>query len=604
MAPKPLIPNPARSTAPWLSHVRSYIIHVLAAMDSDTFKERLTLAIASYSPLPKKLNYGTAGFRDRYDLPLDIVFFKMGILAYLRSCSVRGQPLVGVMITASHNAEIDNGIKIVDPSGGMLDQTWEPLAEAFVNASSLQDLFAAVDNIVMLCQELNSSGDSEAPFMKSASVIIGRDCRPHSSTLADCTCAGVRLCGGLALNLGEVTTPQLHFTVQSMNKRSLKTLEEGGRAEALQHYYDSLSQGYIDLSMTAGKRNSNLDAIVVDGARGIGAIALAEMNTLSFSKKCPTMICVDIRNEVGSGPVNDGCGAELVQKGQVPPEGVGSDADEGKMLCSFDGDADRIVFHSFLPKWTLFDGDKISVLFALLISQEMDAAGLLGKFSLGVVQTAYANGSSAHFFRSKSIPTVMARTGVKFLHHKALDYDVGIYFEANGHGTVLFSERFLEHISQLSQINGVSDKGAGDALTSSSSMAIRRLHAVTRVINQAVGDAISDMLFVLAALRVLDLDLYSWDRLYSDLPSKQVKMAVSATQKAQIVCSEDESFVVSPAELQRGLQEAMQRVPMGRVFVRPSGTEDVVRVYAEATSAEGADELVETARRLISSVLK
>lgn len=27
-------------------------------------------------------------------------------------------------------------------------------------------------------------------------------------------------------------------------------------------------------------------------------------------------------------------------------------------------------------------------------------------------------------------------TGVKHLHHKALDYDIGIYFEANGHGTV------------------------------------------------------------------------------------------------------------------------------------------------------------------------
>ena len=27
-------------------------------------------------------------------------------------------------------------------------------------------------------------------------------------------------------------------------------------------------------------------------------------------------------------------------------------------------------------------------------------------------------------------------TGVKYLHHEALKYDVGVYFEANGHGTV------------------------------------------------------------------------------------------------------------------------------------------------------------------------
>ena len=30
-------------------------------------------------------------------------------------------------------------------------------------------------------------------------------------------------------------------------------------------------------------------------------------------------------------------------------------------------------------------------------------------------------------------------TGVKHLHHKALEYDIGVYFEANGHGTVIFS---------------------------------------------------------------------------------------------------------------------------------------------------------------------
>ena len=32
-------------------------------------------------------------------------------------------------------------------------------------------------------------------------------------------------------------------------------------------------------------------------------------------------------------------------------------------------------------------------------------------------------------------------------------------------------------------------------------------------------------------------------------------------------------------------------MPSGRSFVRPSGTEDVVRVYAEAATQEAADEL-------------
>jgi phosphoacetylglucosamine mutase len=30
------------------------------------------------------------------------------------------------------------------------------------------------------------------------------------------------------------------------------------------------------------------------------------------------------------------------------------------------------------------------------------------------------------------------------LHHKAEHFDIGIYYESNGHGTVIFHEQFLK----------------------------------------------------------------------------------------------------------------------------------------------------------------
>ena len=33
-------------------------------------------------------------------------------------------------------------------------------------------------------------------------------------------------------------------------------------------------------------------------------------------------------------------------------------------------------------------------------------------------------------------------TGVKHLHHKAQEFDLGVYFEANGHGTVRNTSSF------------------------------------------------------------------------------------------------------------------------------------------------------------------
>jgi len=62
---------------------------------------------------------------------------------------------------------------------------------------------------------------------------------------------------------------------------------------------------------------------------------------------------------------------------------------------------------------------------------------------LGIVQIAYANGASTRYLRELGLEVVFTPTGVKYLHEKAIECDIGIYFEANGHGTILFSTEFL-----------------------------------------------------------------------------------------------------------------------------------------------------------------
>lgn len=52
---------------------------------------------------------------------------------------------------------------------------------------------------------------------------------------------------------------------------------------------------------------------------------------------------------------------------------------------------------------------------------------------------------------AQKVPVACVPTGVKHLHHKALEYDIGVYFEANGHGTIVFSEHTKESIREIAE---------------------------------------------------------------------------------------------------------------------------------------------------------
>ena len=285
-----------------------------------------------------------------------------------------------------------------------------------------------------------------------------------------------------------------------------------------------------------------------------------------------------VANKPGEGELNLGCGAEHVQKGRVPPAGYEAPLADCGRACSVDGDADRIVFHYYTQQgeWKLLDGDKIAALCASFVRDEIAVLGLEG-LTTAVVQTAYANGAATSYMRSLGLQLPMAKTGVKFLHHEALHYDIAVYFEANGHGTLIFSDKATRALLDAKQ-------QAEEAKDAPKVKAASRLLAARQLINQAVGDAISDMLFVEAVLGMRGWQLEDWDGLYTDLPSRQTKLPVM--DRAVVECTEDETRTTAPASLQPALDALMKRFPQGRCFVRPSGTEDVVREIGRASCRE------------------
>ncbi|KAL0709682.1 hypothetical protein Bca4012_016660 [Brassica carinata] len=529
-------------------------------------------------PLPQslKLSYGTAGFRGDAKL-LDSTVHRVGILSSLRSLKLRSST-IGLMITASHNQVSDNGIKVSDPSGGMLSQEWEPFADQIANASSSQELVSVIREFVE--REEISIGGGEV-----GEVWLGRDTRPSGESLLRAAEIGVSSVSGcVAVDKGVLTTPQLHWMVRAKN-RGLKATEKD--------YFESLSASFkclVDL-IPVKKLESSASKLVLDGANGVGGEKMEELLRGYLSN-----LDVEVRNTGRDGGVlNEGVGADFVQKEKVVPLGFGCKDDVGVRCASFDGDADRLVYFyvsSGDEKIELLDGDKILSLFALFIKEQLNTLEEKLSSRVGVVQTAYANGASTDYLKGLGLDVVFAKTGVKHLHEKAAEFDVGIYFEANGHGTILFSEDFVSLL-----VDKQKDLSEG----SDEYNAVSRLVAVSNLINQAVGDAISGLLLVEVILQHMGWSVQKWNELYKDLPSRQVKVEVP--DRTAVVTTSEETEALKPLGIQDAISAEIKKYQRGRAFIRPSGTEDVVRVYAEASTQEDADSLGDSVAQLVKSFL-
>lgn len=78
------------------------------------------------------MEYGTAGFRHKYDIILKISERIGNIVVTL---TAKGNKFYGIMITASHNDYCDNGVKIVNDEGFMISQEEEIIVTNYINSN-------------------------------------------------------------------------------------------------------------------------------------------------------------------------------------------------------------------------------------------------------------------------------------------------------------------------------------------------------------------------------------------------------------------------------------------------------------------------------------
>ncbi|KAG8041234.1 hypothetical protein G9C98_002222 [Cotesia typhae] len=472
----------------------------------------------------KNIQYGTAGFRMRAEL-LPHIVYRMGILSVLRSKFFNGAA-IGLMITASHNEEPDNGIKIVDPVGEMLRADWEKIATEFAKVPD-SELIKKIKEII---REKNI--DENAPAL----IVLGRDTRESGVSLSQAAVKPIEFMKAIVKDFGVITTPQLHYLVACINTKELYG------APTIDGYFNKLSSAFKKIQTVESKIVKKINyknEVYLDVANGVGAFAAKK-----FKEQLANFLTINVFN-VGGGKLNYKCGADFVKIQQAPP--LNNPSKPFLKCASIDGDADRLVYHYVDEKneFNLLDGDKIAILIVSYLKELIEA-----------------------------------KTGVKHLHHRAQQFDIGVYFEANGHGTVIIKDEIVKMIREF-----VSDKN----ISSQQRSAMTELSNIIDIINQVVGDALSDMLLVETILYAKDWDIVTWKQCYSDFPNKQLKVKV--LDRNIIKTTDAERQCTSPMGLQDKINELVSQYPKGRSFVRPSGTEDVIRVYTECQNQMDVDKL-------------
>lgn len=291
----------------------------------------------------------------------------------------------------------DNGVKLVDPRGEMLEASWEQYATYLANAPTTDAFLDVVDAIVK-----NTKIDLSRP----ARVVYGRDTRPSGSELVAALEDGLKAMGAEARNAGITTTPIVHYLVRAINTKG--TPESYGD-DTEEGYYEKLSSAFKKLVVSctiflnqrltifpykAGK--SKPEPLVIDCANGVGTDA-AEKITKYLGDSLPLILTNTATTTEGA--LNYQCGADYVKTTQRLPPSLADKLKPGQRGCSFDGDADRLMYFYLDERghFQMLDGDKIAALVSSFIVDLVRLAGLEKQIKVGLIQTAYANGASTKY---------------------------------------------------------------------------------------------------------------------------------------------------------------------------------------------------------------
>ncbi|GLY45330.1 phosphoglucosamine mutase [Leuconostoc lactis] len=397
---------------------------------------------------------------------------------------------------------------------------------------------------------------------KKPVVIVGRDTRISGEMLQQAIIAGFLSVGIDVLRLGVITTPAVAFLVQNFEANAGVQITASHNPAADNGIKFFGNDGFKLSDELEFEIEQLLDSPVDDlprpSAAGLGVVnnyPEGALKYLSFLQKTiPTdlegmRIALDGANGATSGLLAHlfaDLNADFVMMGTEPNglninDGVGSTHPEAlaafvtendvQVGLAFDGDGDRLI--AVDENGEIVDGDKIMY----ITGKFMDAQGRLKHHT--VVSTVMSNIGFYKALSEHGMTSVKTAVGDRYVMAEMLASGYNLGGEQSGH--IIFSDWAT----------------TGDGLLT----ALQLLYVM-----KETGKKLSEL--------AAEVQIY---------PQKLVNIPVAD----KIAIQQDPAVIAKIAEVE------MKMAGDGRVLVRASGTESLLRVMAEAPTVEQVDEYVE-----------
>jgi len=460
---------------------------------------------------------------------LSSTMYRCGIVMGIRANHVGH--VCGVMIISSHISREGNAIRLVDCTGDVLSQEWKDNAIQCICAKGDCELMKLVGRL-----------HNKYPPIRMGTVLIGYDLRSTGGDLYQACRQGVKTVKGCPFGVGQVTIPELHHHVTAQNHFSQSC------------YLTNLLEVYSNTVQCSDNACESNFTCHVDCAYGIGASKLSILKTMLREKN----LHVILYNKEETKRCK--CGVEYVYRHQKVP--LSMDV-EGELCCSFDEDVDRLLFYisdEHASRAFVLNGDAMSCLFIKFIGELCIKAGVHP--SICWFYDALTNGSYVSCVKASTLNVTMLPHSVKDFDtslNQAREFDIGVCFEQDGYGTVVFSKRFIDSISD--------------------NVDATQLVFISTLLNQHTSDALANFLFVMTILQ--QKGLWYWLEMYKELPWR-----IERTMASKCMFKRDEGNwitlrFVSDA-VQKVVDDIISACPKSRLVITPCANSDLIKVYVEA----------------------